>query len=110
MICVDYEQACIPNRRWRCSTVAHLSCAPRGDLAPLHAFADALGLRREWFQPSGAGCVPHYDLTPDKRAAAVQRGALELLNRSAVVAHIRAWRSFAAVTAAEQLNLPDLLS
>lgn len=41
----------------------------------LHAMADRLDLKREWFQR--AGRVPHYDLTPGKRAQAIKAGAKE---------------------------------
>jgi hypothetical protein len=41
----------------------------------LHAFAEALGLRRAWFQ-NKAG-FPHYDLIPTRRAKAVVLGAVE---------------------------------
>lgn len=38
----------------------------------LHAMADALGLRREWFQGD------HYDISKGKRREAVKLGALEV--------------------------------
>ena len=38
----------------------------------LHAFAERLGMRRGWFQ---GGRVPHYDLTPQRREAALRLGA-----------------------------------
>lgn len=40
----------------------------------LHAFALRLGLRRDWFQEHAL--LPHYDLTPRKRAAAMAAGAV----------------------------------
>lgn len=43
--------------------------------AELHAFARRLRLKAEWFQPKS---VPHYDLTPEKRARAVSLGAFEV--------------------------------
>jgi hypothetical protein len=46
-----------------------------GDLEELHRFAESIGLRRAWFQNHRV--VPHYDLTPSKRAAAVRLGAIE---------------------------------
>ena len=45
------------------------------DLDALHAMAAKIGLKREWFQDKGR--FPHYDLTPNKRAAAVRAGARE---------------------------------
>lgn len=91
MIYVDFQQSCLPNPRWRWNTVSHLSCDPTGDLEPLHRFAAGIGLKRRWFQPRG-GIMPHYDLSPGMRAAALRAGATELPNREAVVAVIRAWR------------------
>ncbi len=52
----------------------HLTC--EGDLEELHQFAAKLGMRRSWFQPHAT--LPHYDLTPSKRALAVKLGAKEI--------------------------------
>lgn len=49
------------------------------DLEELHTFAERMGLKREWFQTSRI--APHYDLTPSRRAKAVQLGAEEVLDR-----------------------------
>lgn len=46
------------------------------DLTELHAFAKKIGLQRSWFQDHKT--TPHYDLTPNKRALAVQAGAVEI--------------------------------
>lgn len=62
----------------------HLTCD--GNLEELHAFADSLGLRRSWFQ---RGSIPHYDLTPNKRAAAVRAGAQQV----STVEAIKRWRA-----------------
>lgn len=43
-------------------------------LDELHALADAIGLRRAWFQKRAR--VPHYDLTPSKRELALRAGAI----------------------------------
>jgi hypothetical protein len=45
------------------------------DLNELHNFARLIGLKREWYQ--GAQ-FPHYDLTKNKRALAIQMGAFRL--------------------------------
>jgi hypothetical protein len=45
-----------------------------GDLEELHAFAERIGLRRSWFQQHKV--MPHYDLTPNKRAQALRAGAV----------------------------------
>lgn len=39
----------------------------------LHAMAAAIGMKREWFQTGGS--LEHYDLTPRRRAKALQLGA-----------------------------------
>jgi hypothetical protein len=49
---------------------AHLTA---DTLEELHAFAKRLGLKREWFQEHWS--APHYDLTPGKRARALELGA-----------------------------------
>ena len=49
----------------------------------LHSMARKLGLRREWFQNHPH--LPHYDLVPTKRAAALALGATEM--------DARAWRA-----------------
>lgn len=47
-----------------------------GDLSELHALADKIGLKRAWFQNPRPGDHPHYDLSPVKRALALQNGAV----------------------------------
>lgn len=54
-------------------------------LDELHTFAGKIGMKREWFQDKS---IPHYDLTPARRAAAVARGAVQL-NRQKFVEVIR---------------------
>lgn len=44
----------------------------------LHAFAEKLGMKREWGQGD------HYDLTPRRRAAALAAGAQEIDRKQAV--------------------------
>lgn len=61
----------------------HLTCD--GNLAELHQLAQRIGLRRTWFQDHS---IPHYDLTPSKRRAAVGAGAVETTTINA----IRQWR------------------
>jgi hypothetical protein len=57
-----------------------------GALEELHALAQKIGLRRAWFQDKR---VPHYDLTPLDRAAAIAGGAIEVDRRRAV----QIWRA-----------------
>lgn len=44
-------------------------------LNELHAMARKIGLKRGWFQPHAH--LPHYDLTPRRRALALLAGAAE---------------------------------
>lgn len=54
----------------------------------LHAMADQLGLRREWFQPAS---TPHYDICQAKRRRAISLGAVEVGRREVAVI-CRRWR------------------
>jgi len=70
--------------RGRSTRSCHFFAAP-GDLEELHEVARLAGLQRRWFQPSGGSRgIPHYDLTPSRRAAVVKLGAVELSAREAV--------------------------
>ncbi|MGE5513016.1 MAG: DUF4031 domain-containing protein [Bacteroidota bacterium] len=51
-----------------------------GPVDELHAMADRIGMRRSWFQADDAR-LPHYDLTPSRRAAALLNGAVEATSR-----------------------------
>lgn len=69
-----------------------LSChlVTDGPLEELHAFAVRIGLKREWFQDHPK--LPHYDLTPGRRALALANGAQEIA-RPELVALMRARRA-----------------
>jgi len=58
--------------------------------AELHAMADRLGARREWYQ--GDASTPHYDIPLGRRAEAISLGAIEIGRRDtvAIVRRIRA--------------------
>jgi hypothetical protein len=58
------------------------------DLEELHRLAEKIGMKRRWHQ---ATRIPHYDLTPLRRNAAIAAGALEVDRRQAVKIW-RAWR------------------
>jgi hypothetical protein len=47
-------------------------------LEELHAMADRIGLKRQWFQNHG---TPHYDLCQAKRRLAIRAGAIEIDRR-----------------------------
>jgi hypothetical protein len=57
----------LPYKQW-----CHM--ATNGPIEELHAMADALRLKREWFQDKKGH--PHYDLTPTKRKQAIALGAI----------------------------------
>ncbi len=63
------------NWGWRLGPSSHLIA---DTVEELHAFAERIGLRREWFQD---GRSPHYDLTAGRRTTAVRLGAVELGDR-----------------------------
>ncbi len=50
--------------------------ATDGDIEELHQMAERIGMKRWWFQNKPDH--PHYDLSPEKRALAVQYGAVEV--------------------------------
>lgn len=58
-------------------------------LEELHAMAEAIGLKREWFQNKG---TPHYDVCQAKRAKAIELGAVVVDNRK-IVELIQYWRA-----------------
>lgn len=63
----------------RARRLGHRWCHLFADSLPeLHAFAQRIGLDTGWFQDRR---LPHYDLTPMRRIAAVQAGAVEIVLR-----------------------------
>jgi len=44
-------------------------------LEELHEMAQAIGMKKEWFQPKS---LPHYDLTESRRDKAIELGAVEM--------------------------------
>lgn len=68
------------NYGWKLRGHTTPSCHLTADtLTELHDFAQQIGLKREWFQQ---GSLPHYDLTPRRREAAVRLGAVELTRQN----------------------------
>jgi Protein of unknown function (DUF4031) len=63
--------------RWK------FSCHMYADtLDELHAMADAIAMKRSWFQDDKR--LPHYDLNVSRRIAAVKHGAIETTLRQMV--------------------------
>lgn len=50
-------------------------------LDELHTMAEAIGMKRAWFQPKS---FPHYDVSLSRRKQAVARGAVEMTQREIV--------------------------
>lgn len=78
---------------WKLYDRSVMSChmfADTRDLTELHRIADAIGLKRTWFQNER---LPHYDLTPGKRAMALRAGAIPVDFARAVLI----WRALRAL-------------
>ena len=80
----------------RCSPVpvytdgTHL--ATPGSEHLLHALAESLGLKRQWYQNNGS--YPHYDLTSNKkRVLAIRQGAIRIHERELVAIMQKAGKS-----------------
>jgi len=52
-------------------------------LDELHAMAHSIGMKREWFQQTS---FPHYDVSDERRAAAVALGAVAVERKELVLA------------------------
>lgn len=83
---VDPLWRCIRSRRWPHAEACHLVADTREEL---HAFAERLGLRPEWFQRDSR--LPHYDLTRGKRFQALRLGAQEISHKE-LAARVQAER------------------
>jgi len=60
-------------------------------LEELHAMADKIGVKREWFQLKRLD-MPHYDICRSKRKLAVKYGAKEVDSREIVRILIKRYR------------------
>lgn len=65
--------------RFRRMIMCHMTA---DSLDELHAMADAIGIRRKWFQRRSV--YPHYDICKHKRGLAVRLGAVEVTSRELV--------------------------
>ncbi len=76
---VDALQWCEQSAGWPWDRVSHLMADSETEL---HIFAERLGLKRGWFQGPRPDRwmpgIPHYDLTPGKRQAALRLGAMDM--------------------------------
>ena len=50
-------------------------------LIELHAMAESIGLKREWFQDHR---IPHYDVSKSKRKEAIKMGAKEITTKELI--------------------------
>ena len=57
-----------------------------GDIEELHKIAEAIGMKRSWFQDKR---IKHYDLHARRRQKAIELGAVEVSRREAV----KIWRT-----------------
>lgn len=61
----------------------HIMCHLTADtLGELHDMANRLAMKREWFQAPPKASFPHYDIPEQRRAIAIQYGAIEVDNRT----------------------------
>lgn len=51
------------------------------NLDELHKMAEAIGMRRSWFQDKG---IPHYDVCLMRRKKAIELGAIEVTSKQLV--------------------------
>lgn len=65
---------------WRKQLWCHMVA---DSIEELHAFADLLGMKREWFQDKR---LPHYDMNAKRRERALKLGALKIESRRQLIA------------------------
>ena len=76
---VNSMRTCLRSKRWKWKASCHLIA---DSVVELHQFAsNRLGFTRDWFQPDS---TPHYDLTENRRRAAIAAGAEPLSDRQFV--------------------------
>lgn len=67
----------------------------------LHELAEAIGLKRKWFQNRPGG-IPHYDVTRSKRDKAIKAGAKEI-NYNEMKEFIKNYRTTESTQAKEAI-------
>jgi hypothetical protein len=78
---------------WKIRGKTFQSCHLVADsLEELKAFGAKIGMKARWLQAPPKSSIPHFDLIPSKRAAALAAGAVEL-GRRAFVLKIREIRN-----------------
>lgn len=78
MVYVGPIQVSLKSKKWPYSHHCYLIA---DSIKELHRFAQRIGLLRSWFQGK---TLPHYDLTPGKRASALCMGAVEIDNKEII--------------------------
>lgn len=74
-------------------------------LPELFAFADALGLRRSWFQEPPKASWEHFDVSLGVKAEAIRRGAV-LTDKFGPLEHLACQRLRAATEPVQQARQP----
>lgn len=69
---IDPLRKCSINKEWHWKESCHMFA---DTLEELHAFAQKIGMKRDWFQNKR---LPHYDLTKTRRKIAIENGAVEV--------------------------------
>jgi len=77
----------------------HMTCD--GNLDELHALAEKIGLKRQWYQPKS---TPHYDLTPTYREKALAAGAVYKSAREQAKDRIAAREAARSLTAGKDIS------
>lgn len=63
---------------WRGKRWCHLTA---DSMDELHAFAEQIGLKRQWFQAPPKTKYPHYDMIEWRRTVAIRQGAQQISSR-----------------------------
>ena len=65
-----------PSKQWPFRFGSHMIADTTMEL---HSMARRLGLKREWYQTRSV--LPHYDISPGRRMAALRMGAIAINNK-----------------------------